>query len=147
LAKLAGRHPSFHFDGFLPNQSDCLAWAQKVDVLINVRLPFWGQENSIPSKVFDYGAAGKAVLTTRTAGIDAVLGNEGLYIETDNFEDSLRQRLQEISTLDRPELQRRARVIRNRMVNEFSCDEQARRLFEFLAGIENARSSKRSSAG
>ncbi|MGO8766949.1 MAG: hypothetical protein ACLQSR_17670, partial [Limisphaerales bacterium] len=60
LKQLAERHPNFHFDGFLAKQSDCLPWAQKVDVLVNLRLPFWGQDNSAPSKVFEYGVAGKA---------------------------------------------------------------------------------------
>jgi glycosyltransferase involved in cell wall biosynthesis len=135
LAKLAERHPNFHFDGFLPKQSDCLAWAQQVDVLINVRLPFWGQENSVPSKAFEYAAAGKAVLSTRTAGMDEILGKEGIYIEAENFEDSLRQKLREISAMDRSELQRRAQAIRNRIVNEFNCDEQARRMVEFLTRL------------
>ena len=137
LKRLAERHPNFHFDGFLPNQSECLAWAQKVDVLINVRLPFWGQENSVPSKVFDYAAAAKAVLSTRTAGIDEVLGKEGIYIEADDFENSLRQKIREISAMNRSELQRRARVLHDRIVNEFSCDEQARRIFEFMRRIVN----------
>ncbi len=61
LEQLAKQHPNFHFDGFLPKQLDCLPWAQRVDVLVNLRLPFWGQDNSAPSKVFEYGVAGKAI--------------------------------------------------------------------------------------
>jgi glycosyltransferase involved in cell wall biosynthesis len=132
LEQLAGSHPNFHFDGFLPNQSDCLAWAQKVDALINVRLPLWGQENSAPSKVFEYAVAGKAILSTRTAGMDKILGEEGIYIETDNFEDSLRQKLQEVSAMSRAELQRRAAIIRERILKEFNMDEQVRRIVEFI---------------
>jgi glycosyltransferase involved in cell wall biosynthesis len=140
LEQLAKQHSNFHFDGFLPKQSDCLPWAQKVDVLINLRLPFWGQENSAPSKVFEYGVAGKAILSTRTAGMDEVLGNEGIYIETDNFEESLRQKLREVSTMDRAELQRRAIIIHDRIVKNYSWDEQARRMIEFLTGILKTRS-------
>ena len=86
LKELAGRHSNFHFDGLLPKQSDCLAWAQKVDVLINPRLPIQGLENSFPSKIFDFGMTGKAILSTRTGGVDKVLGEEGLYLETENFD-------------------------------------------------------------
>ena len=92
-ARAAKAHPEFHFDGFLPKPSDCPAWAQKVDVLINARLPLWGLDNSAPSKVFEYGVAGKAIISTRTAGMDEILGQHGIYVETDNFEDSLRQKL------------------------------------------------------
>ena len=141
LEQLAKRHPNFIFDGFLPKQSDCLAWAQKVDVLINIRLPFRGQENSAPSKVFEYGVAGKAILSTRTAGMDEILGNEGIYIETDNFEESLRQKLQEVSAMSREELGRRATIIRNRILKEFNWDEQSRRMVEFMSSILTLRNS------
>jgi len=143
LAKLAERHPNFHFDGFLPQPSDCLAWAQKVDVLVNVRLPYWGQENSVPSKVFDYAAAGKAVLSTRTAGMDEILGPDGFYIEAEGFEDSLRQKLQEISAINRLELQRRAQAIRNRIVGAYNCEEQARRIADFLTAVTESHSAGR----
>ena len=132
LKLLAQRHSNFHFEGFLPKQSDCLPWAQKVDVLVNLRLPYWGQENSAPSKVFEYGAAGKAILSTRTSGMDEILGEEGIYIETENFEESLRQKLREISAMDRKELQRRAAIIHDRIVKNYSWEEQARRIVEFL---------------
>ena len=97
LKELAGRHSNFHFDGLFAKQSDCLAWAQKVDVLINPRLPIQGLENSFPSKIFDFGMTGKAILSTRTGGVDKVLGEEGLYLETDNFAGSLRQKLCEVA--------------------------------------------------
>jgi len=139
LKKIAASHPNFQFDGFLPRQSDCLVWAQKVDVLINVRLPRWGLANSAPSKVFEYGIAGKAILSTRTAGMDGVLGDEGIYIETDGFEASLRQKLVEVSAMARPELQRRAAIIRERMIKEFNWDEQSRRIVVFLEEILKAR--------
>jgi glycosyltransferase involved in cell wall biosynthesis len=146
LEQLAGRHPNFHFDGFLPKESDCLDWAQKVDVLINPRSPIQGQDNSFPSKILEYGIAGKAILSTLTAGVDEVLGKEGLYFDAENFEESLPKKIREVSAMDRAELQRRAQVIRNRIVKEFSPDEQARRVFEFLARIVESRSANQSTA-
>jgi glycosyltransferase involved in cell wall biosynthesis len=140
LRGLAQGHPNFHFDGFLAKQSDCLPWAQKVDVLVNLRLPFWGQENSAPSKIFEYGMAGKAILSTRTAGMDEVLGKEGMYIETENFEESLRHKLQEISRMSRTELQRRATIIRDRIINNYSWAVLARRIVEFLNKLVDQRS-------
>ena len=135
LKQLADQHPNFRFDGFLPKQSDCLPWAQKVDVLVNVRPPWWGKDNSAPSKVFEYGVAGKAILSTRTAGMDEILGAEGIYVETDAFEDSLRQRLREVSAMDRAELQRRATIIRDRIINNYSWEKQSQRIVEFLTRL------------
>jgi glycosyltransferase involved in cell wall biosynthesis len=141
LKQLSERHPNFHFDGFLPKQSDCLPWAQQVDVLVNVRPPWWGKDNSAPSKVFEYGVAGKAILSTRTAGMDEVLGNEGIYIETDHFEDSLYQKLREVSAMDRAELRRRAAIIRDRIVNNYSWEKQSRLILEFLIRLVDRQSS------
>jgi glycosyltransferase involved in cell wall biosynthesis len=135
LEALAARHPKFRFDGLLQNQADCLAWAQKLDVLLNPRLEGWGLENSFPSKIFEYAMTGKAILSTRTGGADQVLREEGFYLDTADFENSLRQKLREIAGMDRAELRRRGKAIRNRVLKEFSWDEQGRRMVEFLAGI------------
>ena len=135
LKQLAGQHPNFHFDGLLPRQSDCLPWAQKVDVLINPRPRAMGLENTFPSKIFEYAMAGKAILSTRTGGVDEVVGPEGFYIENENFEESLQQKLREIARMDRVELLRRGRAIRNRILAGYNWDAQARRMIEFLTGI------------
>lgn len=140
LKELARRHSSFHFDGTFAKQSDCLAWAQKVDVLINPRLPIQGLENSFPSKIFDFGMTGKAILSTRTGGVDKVLGEEGLYLETDDFAGSLHQKLCTVAAMDRTELQRRGTAIRERVLKDFNWDEQARRMIEFLTGVVKTRS-------
>ena len=141
LANLSRTHPNFRFDGFLPKESDCLDWAQNVDILINSRFPIRGQDNSFPSKVLEYGIAGKAVLSTRTSGVETALGSEGIYFDTDNFEESLAAKIREVSAMDRAELQRRGQVLRNRFLKEFNPEEQARRVFEFLEGLVRARES------
>ncbi len=138
LKNLAASHPHFHFDGLLPRASDCLAWAQQVDVLINPRLPWEGAENSFPSKLFEFAMTGKAVLSTRTGGVDQVLGEEGLYLDTDNFEADLRWKLGEVAAMDRAELQRRGTAIRCRVLKDFNWEAQTRRMVEFLTGIMNA---------
>jgi glycosyltransferase involved in cell wall biosynthesis len=141
LAELSRLNPNFRFEGYLPKEADCLDWAQKVDVLINSRFTIRGQDNSFPSKVLEYGVAGKAILTTRIGGVDAALGDEGIYFETDNFEESLGKKIQEVSAMDRAELQRRGRAIREKVVREFSAEEQARRIFEFVKGLVQSRQS------
>jgi glycosyltransferase involved in cell wall biosynthesis len=135
LKELAGQHPNFQFDGLLPSQADCLAWAQKVDVLINPRLSIWGLDNSFPSKIFEFGMAGKAILTTRTGGVDEVLKEEGIYLDTEGFEQSLAKKLKEVSTMDRAELQRRGTAIRNRLLKDYNWDQQASRMVQFMSGL------------
>jgi glycosyltransferase involved in cell wall biosynthesis len=134
LKQLSARQANIRFDGLL-RPLECLDWAQKVDVLINPRPPAMGLENSFPSKVFEYAMTGKAILSTRTGGVNKVLGEEGLYIETDHFEDSLRQKLREIAEMDRAELQRRGAAIRHRVLKEFNWEVQARRMVEFLNNL------------
>ena len=135
LKQLAGEHPNFHFDGTLPRQSDCLPWAQQVDVLVNPRLPLWGRDNSFPSKIFEFAMTGKAILSTRACGVDQVLRDEGIYADAGNLEVSLREKFREVSAMNRSELQRRGNVIRQRIVHEYNWDAQARRMVEFFEGI------------
>jgi glycosyltransferase involved in cell wall biosynthesis len=139
LRKLASIHPTLHFDGFLPKESDCLDWAQQVDVLINSRLPLQGQDNSFPSRVLEYGIAAKAIISTRVGGAAEAIGEEGIYLDARDFEKEMEEKFREVAGMDRPELQRRGRAIRDRILKEFSGDEQARRVFELLEGIVNKR--------
>lgn len=106
-----------------------------MDVLINPRLPVWGLENSFPSKIFEFTMTGKAILTTRTGGVDEVLGPKAFYLETENFEVSLREKLRILSATDRAELQRRGTPMRERILRDFNWDEQARHMITFMTGI------------
>jgi glycosyltransferase involved in cell wall biosynthesis len=135
LQEMASRHPNFRFDGLLPNQRDCLDWAQQVDVLINPRLPIWGLDNSFPSKIFEFAMTGKAILSTRTGGVDRVLGDAALYIETDEFERALSRKLREVAALERAELGRRGAALRARVLEEYNWDRQAERMIEFLTPL------------
>ena len=142
IKQLAGQHPNLHFDGLLPRQADCLAWAQNVDVLVNPRLPFLGRENSFPSKLFEFGMTGKAIVSTRACGVDHILRDDGLYIDASDLEKSLEQKFREVSAMDRRDLQRRGAAIRQRIVNEYNWDAQARRIVDFLNSIVGSRNAK-----
>jgi glycosyltransferase involved in cell wall biosynthesis len=135
LSEMARAHPNLRFDGLLPRQSDCLAWAQKVDVLVNPRLPIWGLENSFPSKIFEFAMTGKAIVSTRTGGVDEVLGSDAFYLESDRFEESLRDVLRQVAATERDELQRRGAAIRERILKQFNWGEQGRRMIDFLRGL------------
>ncbi len=139
LRALSAQHPNFRFDGLLPNQSDCLKWSEKLDVFVNPRRDIWGLENSFPSKIFEFGITGKPIVSTRTGGVQEVLREDGIYIENEDFENSLRQKLRETAALDRAELQRRGANIRNRLLTEFSWEAQGRRMIEFLTRVCAAR--------
>ena len=138
IKQLAAINPNLHFDG-VKSQTECLAWAQQVDVLVNPRLPFAGWDNSFPSKLFEYAMAGKAILSTRTCGVDQVLRYEGIYVDAYDLEKSLGQKFREVSELERSELQRRGQAIRLRIVNEYNWDAQVQRVLAFLQGILKTR--------
>ncbi len=135
LQEIAAQHPRFQFDGLLPRQSDCLDWAQKVDVLINPRLNIWGLENSFPSKIFEFAMTGKSILTTRTGGVDRVLRDRAFYLDADDFSGSFRSQLRVISMTDRETLRQRGRSIREHILGEYTWDQQAARMVTFLEGL------------
>ncbi|MBX3732656.1 MAG: hypothetical protein KF791_08685 [Verrucomicrobiae bacterium] len=138
LKALADRQTSFVFDGLLPRQSDCLGWAQKVDVLINPRLNIWGLENSFPSKIFEYAMTGRAILTTATGGVDRVLGDRAFYLDPQDFNTSLRTQLTRIAAMDREALRLRGQAIRAHILREYSWDAQAARILRFLESLKPA---------
>ncbi len=138
VKKLATEHPNFYFDG-VKSQTDCLAWAQQFDVLVNPRLPHLGWDNSFPSKLFEFSMTGKAILSTRTCGVDKVLLKEGIYLDANDLEKSLREKFREVSEMDRRELRRRGSIIRQRIVNEYNWDAQARRIVDFIGEVVKSR--------
>ena len=137
LKMLAKSHANFHFDGLLPVTADCMAWAQKVDVLINPRLPIW--ENSFPSKIFQYGITGKAILSTRIGGVDEVLDAHGIYFEAQNLETALCHKLREVAAMDRVELQCRGEAIRKLILAEYNWEAQTRRMVAFMKAVIQSR--------
>jgi glycosyltransferase involved in cell wall biosynthesis len=114
-----------------------MAWAQKVDVLINPRLPIW--ENSFSSKIFQYGITGKAILSTRIGGVDEVLGEPGLYFDANNLETALRQKIADVAQMNRVDLQNRGTAIRRRILKDFNWDVQASRMATFLTSAVKTR--------
>ena len=141
IKKLAAQNPNLHFDG-VKSQTECLAWAQQFDVLVNPRLPHLGWDNSFPSKLFEFSMTGKAILSTRTCGVDRVLLDEGIYLDENHLDESLREKFREVSAMSRDELRRRGRIIRQRIVDEYNWDAQARRMIDFLRSCLKNRDEK-----
>jgi glycosyltransferase involved in cell wall biosynthesis len=79
---------------------------------------------------------GKAILSTRVGGVDLVLREEGLYVDGADLDESLRRALPGVARMERAELQRRGVAIRDRVLQEYNWDAQARRIIEFLKGIK-----------
>lgn len=126
------RNVTFHG----PRKPDgCLDLSLACDVMVNPRPPWPGNENNFPSKVFEYALSGRAILTSRLAGVDAVLGDEAFYFDVRDFDRNLDRAFGEIAELPRAELQRRGAAIQARVVQNFSWERQARRLAEFLQRV------------
>jgi glycosyltransferase involved in cell wall biosynthesis len=135
LQNLAQTHSQLRFDGLLPTQAQCLPWAMRTDVLINPRLPIWGLENSFPSKIFEFAMTGRAILTTRTGGVDEVLGPEAFYLDGTDLDAALGPRLREIAATSRTELRRRGAALRERVLHEYNWDRQTGRVADFLRRV------------
>jgi glycosyltransferase involved in cell wall biosynthesis len=144
VAEFGGR-PGVHF--YEPRTPDeCLHWAQQCDVLVNPRPIHPGNQNNFSSKVFEYGASGRAILSSRLSGVDAVLGPEAFYFEASHFEPSLSRTLDEIAEVPREELNGRGAAIQQRLLREFAWPKQGERLARFLKSLlaEGGRQSQNS---
>ena len=78
---------------------------------------------------------GKAIVSTRTGGVEEVLGSDAFYLDNDRFEESLRDTLRQVAVMERAELQRRGTAIRERILKQFNWGEQGRRMIDFMQGL------------
>ncbi|MBK9139007.1 MAG: glycosyltransferase [Verrucomicrobia bacterium] len=132
VAEQAQQDSRLRFHGLLPTPEACLEKALDWDVLVNPRPAGHGNENNFPSKLFDYALCGRAILTTRLSGSDAVLGPEAFYFDPARTGDELPGRLKELAVLSRAELRRRGAALRERVTREYSWARQADRMAGFL---------------
>jgi glycosyltransferase involved in cell wall biosynthesis len=132
LAEQARRDQRLRFHGLLPSAADCLRFGQSCDVLINPRPPIPGNENTFPSKVFEYGLCGRAILSAQLSGVPVVLGEDGFYFDERDFERSLAAALAQVAALPRSVLHERGRRLRERLLRQYSWEAQAVRMARFL---------------
>ncbi len=135
VAAAAKRDERIHFHGLLPTPADCLRFGQSCDVLVNPRPAGHGNENNFPSKIFEYALCGRAILTTRLSGVDAVLGAEAFYCDPSKLETDLPARLAEVAALPRAELHRRGAALRERVTTLYSWPRQAAAMAAFIKGL------------
>lgn len=135
IARLARSHARLQFHGLLPSQDDCLRLAVSWDVLVNPRPASPGNENNFPSKVFEYALCGRVIMTTRLAGVDAVLGPEAFYLDAERLKDDLRTQLPAIAAMPRAELRRRGNALCERVTAHYSWPQQAASMAEFITRL------------
>ncbi len=132
LQAIAARERRVQFYGLLPTPQDCLHFAQQCDVLVNPRPSAGGNENNFPSKIFQYAMAGRAILTSRLSGVEAVLGPAGYYFDENCFDPSLREALTALATTSRRELRQRGMAVRHEILANFTWKNQAVRMAAFI---------------
>jgi glycosyltransferase involved in cell wall biosynthesis len=135
LTAIAASWPRLKFHGLLPTPEDCLRLGQSCDVLVNARPPGHGNENNVPSKLFDYALCERAIVAGKMSGVDEVLGPEAFYFDPDNFDASLRAALELAAAAPRAELRRRGARISERVKTEFNWPRQAARMAEFIQRV------------
>jgi glycosyltransferase involved in cell wall biosynthesis len=132
IASIAARDPRLKFHGCL-SPDECLAASENWDVLINPRPASHGNENNFPSKVFEYALCGRAILTSRLAGVDDVLGPEAFYFDAQHYNAELGEQLSFLSRTSRSELRRRGMILRERITSQYSWERQAGAMAEFIS--------------
>jgi glycosyltransferase involved in cell wall biosynthesis len=137
LEEMAKQSSRLKFHGLLPMPEDCLKFGQSCDVLVSPRPPGHGNENNVPSKLFEYALCGRAMVASRMSGIDEVLGPEAFYFEPDNYAATLRSALELSAKTSRAELHRRGTAISQRVMGEFNWPRQALRMAEFIQRVLN----------
>ncbi|GDY23319.1 hypothetical protein LBMAG56_46660 [Verrucomicrobiota bacterium] len=133
LRALAASDPRLKFDGLLPRPTDCLTWAQNLDVLVNPRPAGCGNENNFPSKLFSYALTGRAILTSRLSGTDEVLGEAADYFDPQDFSRALARQLRALAAQPRPGLAERGRALRERIMANYTWSHASVRLAGFIA--------------
>lgn len=134
IAGLSARYPQVRL--YPPRRPDeCLQFARTCDVLVNPRPIAQGNENNLPSKVFEYALSGRAILSSRLSGVDAVLGDQAFYFDENDFEASLDQALEYVERIPRAELNRRGAAVQERVLANFSWAQQAERIARFIQRV------------
>jgi glycosyltransferase involved in cell wall biosynthesis len=137
ITALAASDSRIEFRGFLPNSRDCRLLARECDILINPRPLEFGNENNFPSKIFEYAASGRAVLTSRLSGVDEVLGPDAFYFDAARFEPDLGRALDELRAGDFADLNHRGAAIQRRVLEDYGWNRQGRRIAEFLDSLKS----------
>lgn len=131
LASQFGHLPNVSFHGPFDPEG-CVEFGTSCDVLINPRPRMPGNRNNFPSKVFEYGLTGRAVLSSSLSGADKILGPHAYYFNADQYNASLGQMLDTLVNTPRAELRRRGQELQNHLLAEFQWESQGRRLTSFL---------------
>jgi glycosyltransferase involved in cell wall biosynthesis len=135
LTDMARSNPRLRFQGLLPRPDDCLPFGRACDVLVNPRPLGFGNQNNFPSKIFDYALCGRAILSSRTSGVDRVLGPEAFYYDAAWHPASLAEAVVALGRLGRLELHRRGLEIQKRVCAEYTWTKQAARVAQFVQGL------------
>lgn len=135
VAAAADHDSRLRFHGCLPTQDDCLIASRAWDILVNPRPATHGNENNFPSKVFEYALCEKAILTSRLAGVDAVLGPNAFYFDAYNYAVELQEQLLALSKTSRADLHQRGIVLRERITSHYSWPRQVNAMAAFMRQI------------
>jgi glycosyltransferase involved in cell wall biosynthesis len=134
LEKEFGGRVGVHLSGpMLPD--DCVRLGATCDVLVNPRPAMRGNDCNFSSKVLEYSLTGRAILSSKVSGVDAVLGPNAWYFDEHDFDRSLSAALDELTATPRDELDRRGAAIQRQVLSEFSWPKLGEKLAPFLSEV------------
>ena len=134
LKRIEKRHPNIKYKGVLPN--DKIVEKQlEASLLVNPRPS--GEEfcvYSFPSKTMEYMLSGTPVLMTRLPGVPAEYFDYVYTIDCESS-DGVSEVLKEIFSRDSSNISDLGKKAREFVINNKSCEKQAKRVFDFCNSI------------
>ena len=113
------------------------AFYEEADVLMNIRVTEPSESLYLfPSKIFEYLATGKYVLTTSTAHLNKTYGHL-CHVLKDNDPHTLAQAMNEIANMPKNELLNRGRIARQFILKNRTWDIQSTKILNYIEFIVN----------
>lgn len=128
IRKISQIDKRIKYYGFLPNRKEVLSLQKKASFLINMRLPSEpSSKYCFPSKLFEYMASGKPVLTMKLEGIPEEYFEHLFLIGNQMSED-----IERYTNMRKETLEEKASLAKEFIVKYKNKNYQCRRIWEFV---------------
>lgn len=134
LSEAIKRDPRIKYLGFLPSREDLLQKQQQASMLINLRLPNEpGSTYAFPSKLLEYMASGRPVLTPKIGGIPEEY-YKYLIIISSVLPSDIANAIQRTAAMSEEQYRQVGKFARRFIVENKTSHIQAQRIISFLSG-------------
>lgn len=137
IQEAASKDPRIRYFGFV-DRATYLSLAAQATVLLNPRLDWPENRYNFPSKLLEYLASGRPVITTACSDLEKDYG-ELVFILRDQTPEGLARLIKDVYSRDPAELDAIGQRAREYVLQHKTWDVQSRRVYDFLCGLATAR--------